>query len=186
MSSNPSENQVTTEYTLATAAKDVNTDGLFVQDGATGSRTGLKQGHKCCGGCCDMRRAVIIVNIVNASLLLLGIFGLLALVRIDPSTFDDDELKQSLSSIDNASVGILIAISAVKVLLNCAGIVGALRYNIYLVGACAAVYCMETATALFFVNIPNLVYSALFAYPHFFFIREGTLVCAAIDICQFS
>lgn len=72
MSDNVTENQVTTtEYTLNDSVNDVSTDGLLRQDGAGGSyHTGPKLGHMCCGGCCDMRRAVIIVNIVNASLVL--------------------------------------------------------------------------------------------------------------------
>ena len=37
-----------------------------------------KQGHNCCGGCCDVRRAVSIVNLINAVLLLIGIAGVLA------------------------------------------------------------------------------------------------------------
>jgi hypothetical protein len=37
---------------------------LFDDDEIENSIRSTKQGHKCCGGCCDMRRAVIIVNII--------------------------------------------------------------------------------------------------------------------------
>jgi hypothetical protein len=37
---------------------------LFTEDEIENSIQSQKQGHKCCGGCCDMRRAVIIVNII--------------------------------------------------------------------------------------------------------------------------
>lgn len=35
---------------------------------------GDKQGHKCCGGCCDVRRAVIIVDIVYIYLAIYELF----------------------------------------------------------------------------------------------------------------
>ena len=162
-------NQVTTEYTLATAAKD-DADGLQVQGQPI--RNGFKQGHKCCGGCCDMRRAVIIVNIINCTFLLLAIMSLAAIKGADPDNYTDDEVSKALADVDGESVGAVIAISVIKLAINALGIYGALQYNIIMVGLSCAVYCIDFFFALLAVNIFGLLYAGFFAYPHFFYIKE--------------
>ena len=52
--------------------EDVGYDMLVSAEVAAAGRMGLAQGHRCCGrngtGCCDMRRAVIIVNLVDIAI----------------------------------------------------------------------------------------------------------------------
>jgi hypothetical protein len=54
-----------------------------------------------CGGCCDVRRATIIVNIVSA---VQGVIGLIMLATVstvatnlDASNYDDDEMKAAIA-----------------------------------------------------------------------------------------
>ena len=135
-----------------------------------------KQGHKCCGGCCDVRRAVMIVNIVNATLLLFGMFGVLATNKLSGQAedlYDDDEMLETLAEFSNSfPLGAFIAIQVVKILCSVAGIIGALKFNIYLTGVAAAAYCIDVLMALIEFSVGGIVYAALFAYPHFYFIKE--------------
>ena len=60
------------EYVLAAEVQPGNPP---IKDGACGTEVdggggallspSKRQGHLCCGGCCDMRRATMIVNYVN-------------------------------------------------------------------------------------------------------------------------
>ena len=85
-----------------------------------------KQGSKCCGCCCDYRRAVIIVNFVS---LLLNIMGMIAyfgstVVVVEQGYIDSIEGFGRLHGI-LTSIGIFFSVVA---------IIGAYRYNAYLVG----------------------------------------------------
>ena len=60
------------EYVLAAEVQPGNPpskDGVpgaeIEAGGASTLLTSKRQGHLCCGGCCDMRRATMIVNYVN-------------------------------------------------------------------------------------------------------------------------
>lgn len=90
-----------------------------------------KQGAKCCGCCCDYRRAVIVLAIINICVSLGYVITALAAASI-PGTnmnLDDDEIiaiwedgvrTQSILAVISLAVSILT-------------LVGALKYNIYLV-----------------------------------------------------
>lgn len=135
----------------------------------------LKQGHTCCGGCCDMRRAVIIVNIINVSILAFGAAGILAASRMSSTAavqYDDDEVQAAFGEMGNLSVGGIIGIMTVKIVLSALGIYGAYSYSALLTGIAAASFCVEVVLSLIGVNIAGVVFAACFAYPHFFFINE--------------
>jgi hypothetical protein len=48
----------------------------YVQHGGDDMNGPARRGHVCCGCCCDTRKAVIVVNVINISLALLGIASL--------------------------------------------------------------------------------------------------------------
>jgi hypothetical protein len=138
-----------------------------------------KQGHKCCGGCCDMRRAVIIVNTINIVLIVIGTIMLIIAhnsnVHLE-KIYNDDEVKSqvetAMAAVQKMPLGALIAFEILQIVVYAAGIVGALRYNIYLVGVSMAGYCFAIAVNLMTLNIFGLICPAFFAYPHLFFIQE--------------
>ena len=134
-----------------------------------------KQGHKCCGGCCDMRRAVIIVNIINAFVLILGIasfFGTRALANNASEIYDDDGVIAAFEGFSSLPLGAFLAIQVTRIVCSLAGIVGGMKYNVILTGVAALMYCVDAVMSLVVFNIGGLVYSLFFAYPHFFFIKE--------------
>jgi uncharacterized membrane protein len=153
------------DYVLAEPQKD----GIAVSGSAVG-----KQGHSYCGSCCDSRRAVIIVNIINVCFASLGLLALGGVMAASSQSYDDDEVQAAFSSLSetNASMGVMIALIAVKLVCNGVGIYGAMTYNIWMVGVSLAVYCLNFATGIINSNIFTLVMYGCFAYPHFFFIQE--------------
>lgn len=89
-----------------------------------------KQGAKCCGCCCDYRRAVIVIAIVNICLALGSI--IVSLVAASPSVatqFDDDTLLEIL----NDSARTQAIFSGVSMFCSICALVGANKYNIPLV-----------------------------------------------------
>ena len=170
MSTDP---KATTDYALATGEKEepVVVEGVAKPGDEYGYQQDVKA-HKCCGGCCDMRRAVIIVNIVNSVFLALGLMSFGVAASVDGSNYDDDEVKEAYTSLDNAGLGVLTAIIAVKLVISLLGIYGAFSYNVMLVGVSCAAYCLEALLALVTLNLATAFYCGFFAYPHFFFIRE--------------
>jgi hypothetical protein len=155
-------------YVLAQPEKD----GIAID--ATAMGTG-KQGHSCCGSCCDVRRAVIIVNIITITFASLGIVTMGGLMAASSASYDDDEVQEAMSAFNegvNLSMGIAIAFAAIKIIANSLGIYGAVKYNIWMVGVSLSVHCVDFVMGVFALNAAGLVMGALFAYPHFFFIKE--------------
>jgi hypothetical protein len=92
----------------------------------------VKQGQKCCGVCCDFRRAVVICNV------LMIIFELVILVFLVTGILD--KYYVALESEMNTTVlmdkyeRLQILLCGISVLLSSIAIVGALCYNTILVG----------------------------------------------------
>uniref|UniRef100_A0A7S2EL06 Uncharacterized protein n=1 Tax=Trieres chinensis TaxID=1514140 RepID=A0A7S2EL06_TRICV len=156
-----------------------------INDPNDGFATTLKRGHKCCGGCCDMRRAVIIVNIISVA------FGVLTIPFISlgysvlnassdfssamTDAMDDDEAKQAFADVEKAagaSLGFLIFFTVAKLVCYSCGIYGAMSYNIWLVGISLVAYGLDFIYALTNGSILALLLPGFFAYPHVFFIKE--------------
>jgi hypothetical protein len=143
--------------------------------GGSSNYQNYKRGHLCCGGCCDMRRAVVVVNIVQAALLLLGIMGAISFAKSSAEgsdEIDDDEFKAAYEEFSRLPVGGFIAIQSLKIICCILGIFGALHYNLYMTGIAAAAFCFDFVRAMVGFNIFGLIFSGFFAYPHFFFIKE--------------
>jgi hypothetical protein len=156
-------------YVLAQPEKD----GIAV-DATAMMGTGKKQGHACCGGCCDVRRAVIIVNIIEITFASLGIVTMGGLIMATSASYDDDEVQEAMTAFNgaNLSMGVAIALAAIRIIANSLGVYGAVTYNIWMVGVSLSVYCVDFVMGVFALNVISLVMVALFAYPHFFFIKE--------------
>lgn len=148
--------------------------GVFIDGGGASLLPGQKQGHKCCGGCCDVRRAVIIVNVINMAVLLMGLFSLLATKALydNAGDYDDDEVKEAMELYGNAPLGSIIGILVVQIVISALGAVGAFVYNKWMVGMTAAAYFIGVAMGLIALNPGSIVYNLFFAYPHFFLIKE--------------
>ena len=121
-----------------------------------------------------MRRAVIIVNIINAVLLTMGIFSVLAARHMSSQVdaVDDDELESALEEFNSLPIAALLVIQISKILLSILGIFGAIRFSVPMVGLAMAAYIFDAVFALIGFNIAGLLFAGFFAYPHGFFIKE--------------
>jgi hypothetical protein len=140
---------------------------------------GPMQGHKCCGGCCDMRRAVIIVNALNLVFVAVGLFRVLAMKKNSANANDmydvdddDDEVVATMMEFGNIPLAGFIVLTCARLLCSVIGIVGAVQYNIYMVGVGAAGYVIDAVMALVLFQLIGFFYYVFFAYPHLFFISE--------------
>ena len=134
---------------------------------------GGKQGHKCCGGCCDMRRAVIIVNIVHASIIGLAFLGVLASRNLDyASIYDDDSVASAMSEAQNKPIGMAVSVLLAQIVAALCGIAGGMKFNIPLTAIAATGYIAFFIIGLIGFNPFALLYHGFFLYPHVFFIQE--------------
>jgi hypothetical protein len=165
-------------YVLAQSEKD----GITVDATAMMGTTG-KQGHVFFGCCCDVRRAVIIVNIISIvfvsfGLLVMGAYKFSCDVTKAGSadTYDNDgEEWEAITRAFNGaslSMGDAIIWAAIRISAYVLGITGAVWFNDWMMIDTLVVYCFDFVMAAVAVNVTRLVMAALFAYPHFFFIKE--------------
>eukprot|EP00980_Cylindrotheca_fusiformis_P009820 scaffold2164_cov106-Cylindrotheca_fusiformis.AAC.3 len=91
-----------------------------------------KQGGKCCGSCCDYRRAVIIICTISLFLNLSNFIQPPDLSSIDASISYED-VK---GIVDNYST-YLFAVSVLSVANNIVGLIGAITFNFWMVALCA-------------------------------------------------
>lgn len=117
--------------TEAVAVADV----VALNSGAAAVAEG-KQGSKCCGCCCDFRRAVIVMGIIglvfSAINLILYATGA-AVVGSLSSSCDDDVYSDLCSEVTVAgtySLAVVAVICALQVLFYIFQIVAAIKYNV--------------------------------------------------------
>jgi hypothetical protein len=146
-----------------------------------------KRGQKCCGCCCDMRRATIIVNAVWV---VIETIDLIVLVSRATSARHSSDVKvqAKYESIKRYIVGILIA-QILALVLGTGAILGAIKFrawpvviNIVYVVIAFILLMVDTAKAshhdsAYTVNIPArvtifLIILALLIYPQAVFVRE--------------
>lgn len=104
-----------------------------------------KQGSLYCGCCCDMRRAVIIVNVI------LLVSSLITIVRsLNAEDLTAGLNEEQLDVLERSDLAFLI--TAIATMVFCAvGVVGAATYNIYLVGSNIVVLLAALAVRSYFL-----------------------------------
>ena len=135
--------------------------------------TEVRQGHSFLGCMCDMRRAVIIVNIISLIFVTIGVitFCVLFSSKYRDRFDDDDDVQEDFDELDRWR-GALIAILVLGFIIHISGIVGGARFSRWMVlmpGVWLSLGCIFN---LFALNIGAAVVCGLFAYPHFIFFRE--------------
>ena len=127
-----------------------------------------KRGHSCCGGCCDVRRAVIGVDLVMIGFLLIDILGVASLSKqVQP--MDDDELQ---AAVEKMHGGLGIFMFLVEIALLSVAIWGAATFSAPKVVVGLAVFSIGCITSLVQFNVPAALLTGLFAYPHYFLYTE--------------
>jgi len=175
--SNSAEEQ-TADYKLAPEQDVVQAedDTIVLSSGLSAAlpQISLGNGHRCFGYGLDMRRSVILVDMINIGYVIAGIISLVVLHSLDSSEFDDDDVQVVASEMDD-NMGLLMAFAVLKVGLSVLGIYGAMQYNIYMVAVCLATYLFDFFYSLSLMNMMPVIYSSLFAYPHVVYIYEVQL-----------
>jgi len=136
-----------------------------------------RQAILCCGCCCDLLRACIIVNVINYVYIVAVLFvswnGIRTIKGLNTDLgevdyVDDDALNDRKSELGNYEglYFIFIVVELVGLLFTTLGIVGAVKFNRCLVLTCAIWYCFETIFALCVAVWWAAPIKGLFAYPH--------------------
>jgi hypothetical protein len=135
-----------------------------------------RTGHSFCGCCCDMRRAVTIINIMNAILALIfivlyGIGSSDKAIENAQEFYDDDSVLNNLELAQDTR-GIMFGL-----LLTCwigvlLGIRGAQTYTIWMVWIASIVYCCVVTVSIMVRSLPVAIVAAIYVYPHFVLIHE--------------
>jgi hypothetical protein len=134
-----------------------------------------KQGHSCCGCCCDTRRAVIIVNLVMLCFNLLTAVSFIAgveLMEAVASQADDDQVIEAGKELQSIPVGLFVALTILQAVFYVFGIMGAINYTKWMIICAIVGYVLSFAVQLFQLNLLGMFLSGVFAYPHFFFLSE--------------
>jgi hypothetical protein len=152
-----------------------------------------RTGHSYCGCCCDMRRAVTIINIMNAILTMIfiifyGIGSSDKSIENAQAFYDDDSILNNLELAQDTR-GIMFGI-----LLTCwigmiLGIRGAQTYTVWMVWIASIVYCCIVTMSIVLRSLPIAILAAFFVYPHFVLIHElqrGTMTAERYNVEQQS
>jgi hypothetical protein len=110
-----------------------------------------------------MRRAVIVVNLVNISLIVLSNI-LLLVMPSDPDSDGGDHIQVDVKD--------AIEISLPALTLSAFGIYGALQFKYWIIVLVCFSHGLDAVFDLIFLNLPGFVTSVLFCYPHFFLAQE--------------
>jgi uncharacterized membrane protein YeaQ/YmgE (transglycosylase-associated protein family) len=144
----------------------------------------MKQGSKCCGCCCDFRRAVIMVNIS------LFVYGFTAVIGYGQGAqsigqgidFDDDGVNDIVE--DAHRQGAIL--NAIGVFACIVALVGAHRYNIYMVGFNILYFIVSFIASII---LTNKAFNALeedyngdedIPLPIGQFVFQGAIMCVVI------
>jgi len=167
---------VPTEDAADEAPHDGSYDVLVSPEVAAAGHMAMSQGHRCCGGCCDMRRAIIIVNLIDVAICVFYAVYFAFLAK----AVEDDSMENKFDAATQAKVeGIMlkaehvfIILALIKTPLNGLGMYGALKFTAWPVMVALVAYCVEVVMTLFARNIGGLFLAGFFAYPHVVFLRQ--------------
>lgn len=155
-----------------------------------------KQGHSLFGCCCDTRRGVIIVNIINIVVTIIGMIlagvSVGVVNTIDPTTVSDDpniqhKFGQFKAAITAQTVGVVIGIGVVSLLFFSLGIVGALRYKTWTVIVTALWYFAAFVLNIVYLNVVGIVVYLVSIYPHIALaieLKHGIIEEKTYELCE--
>lgn len=137
--------------------------------------SGIKQGHSFLGGCCDMRRAVIIVNAICITMEIIGLVVLLILFSIGFFSYPDNAAEYTIGDYTltwGIVLGIVGGLSLFSIVFNAAGIHGATKYKQGFVMAALIYHAICLGLNVITFSIIGALVSGLFLYPHICLVKE--------------
>jgi hypothetical protein len=153
----------------------------------SGGHDGPKRGHSCCGFMCDMRRAVIITNIISIVAVILTAIAV-SVVYHAAKNSNDPASQDSVHALETRAFRMQIALTVFGIFFAFGAIFGALKYKVIPVAANAVFIFVSFVISAALQNkaaresnnysygpvniIFSLVANALFMYPHIVYCRE--------------
>ena len=180
---------VSVDFSMISGLQNELTD-VELAGGANNVSSQTRKADLCCGCCCDLVRACIIVDVCDILLsIMLVVVSVLGLEldesfinTIDFSVYndsinnddmmvidDDDEIFRQEDNSDRLrmSVTVIAIMTGAGILFSFIGILGAYKLNKYLVLCTAIWYCVDFIRSAVTLQWVNSVVVACFAYPHF-------------------
>jgi hypothetical protein len=152
---------------IAVIEGDANDDNSDLNGGFQSYRR-MKQGASFCGGCCDMRRAVIVVNAVMIAMIVCNC-TVLFLVSNGEVEVDDDVVTTKLHNIPK---GPFLLVFVLQMTVYAIGIWGAVSFSLWQLYLVSFLYSLTFVLNLLAFNLPAVFFAGGFAFPHFILIRE--------------
>jgi hypothetical protein len=117
-------------------------EGVVVE--ATPIEDQEKVGDKCCGCCCDFRRAVVVLSIIG--IVINAIYCALAATAggVSAALTDDEDMQTGYA----VSGGLFALIYAVGMVFNIFQLCGALKYHVCILATCLTWHCIEIALSI--------------------------------------
>lgn len=148
----------------------------------TGTTTFRQSAHRCCGGCCDVRRAVVIVNSIQLFLLSFALITSSILLHVsrnpdqysdmDGNGVTDDEMTEFYTEIGSVNWLFVCIRIVTGIFASLGGIYGAIQFRSIPIAICGVWYVVYAILALITLNEGDFVYYLFFAYPHYFLFQE--------------
>lgn len=153
----------------------------FETGGENFSQDNIAGNHhtQCFNCCCDFRRAVLIVNGITIGFKLLAMVGVVFFVNylnnnledIENDMNDDQVRKQVDEMFKSGQVAglewLFEIIEFISIGLHGCGIYGALKFKRWGIIVAGTMYALSFVTAIFSMDIVNIVVSGLLVYPHY-------------------
>jgi hypothetical protein len=149
-------------------------EGVYYADnGAEAPTAGVgRRSHLYCGFGCDMRRAVLIVNIIT----ILMAFLALILVFSASAYLSSGFVDENGNAYDKGNFGVFAAVAVLNTVLASIfaglGIWGALHFNMYFVIAAAIWHAISALLSLVYGEFVGAVMAGCFLYPHVVLAQE--------------
>jgi hypothetical protein len=122
--------------------------------------SGARQGHRFMIFCCDMRRAVIILDAITISFVLLHLILFLGFgIQLEADTGGTSTFQ-----VQSVQKAILVGLAGVA--MPGLGIYGALTYKYYFLALAALYFGYQFFLDLFTLNLLSIMWSAVYVYAH--------------------
>ena len=105
---------------------------------------------------------------ITATFLIAGI----ELIEAAAKDATDDTVIETGKELEKIPVGLLVVLYIIQIAMYALGVQGAITYTRWMVLCALGAYSLQFVLSLFQLNIPGMIFSGFFAYPHVFFIRE--------------
>lgn len=138
-----------------------------------------RENHLYFGCCCDVRRAVLILNILTIVMSFVSMIVFFVFVRMtqDHASEITEEMSEDMSEEDfktylNVFEGFMDAFMLISIFLHAFGVHGALKYKTWAIKVAAVAYGIPFTWAVLNFDFVTFILGGVFLYPHIVLIKE--------------